>query len=670
MDGLKEKTNSSGARASRNRNGANGLNGSHRDPQTPRPAEETIRWAQPGPDSIARRYAIDDRNLALRRQFIRLTKEDATLLGELVDWARRIAPEVAREFYDWQFSFPPTRRFFDDLAASRGLPLSGLRKHLEAAQSGYLIEIFAGATVDWDLRYFEKRLRVGTVHDQIDLPFKWYIGSYPEYQRILAIHLRRDFKDAEKVVQLESALARVFNLDLQAIGDAFILNTLETMLKSAGIRLDDLCVKGLDAKGDHSELVGTIKHAINKQLDGFASSMHRMSKEHDKGDIDARIDPAQFLGAFKTMAEGVNGMVAGHIALNQKAMACVAEFGKGNFEAPLETFPGKKAFINQTIEQVRANLKALIVDTDTLLKAAANGDLGTRADASRHPGDFRKIIEGINRTLEIVVAPLKLTAQTAEALASSSEQLTAVSHQMAGTAEETATQATVVSATSEIFSKNVVAVASATGQMQLAIREISKNAVESARVAGNAVSVARSTNQTVRKLGESSREIGNVIKVITSIAEQTNLLALNATIEAARAGESGKGFAVVANEVKELARQTAHATEEISRKIEAIQSDSKGAVRAIEEIGAIIDQINGTSASIASAVEEQTVTTNEISRSVSEASKGVGEIALNISGVAEAAKYTTQGATDTQRASQELSRMAAGLRSMIAQFTF
>ena len=178
-------------------------------------------------------------------------------------------------------------------------------------------------------------------------------------------------------------------------------------------------------------------------------------------------------------------------------------------------------------------------------------------------------------------------------------------------------------------------------------------------MAKNAVSVAHSTNETVKKLGESSQEIGNVIKVITSIAQQTNLLALNATIEAARAGEAGKGFAVVANEVKELAKQTAKATEDIGQKIDAIQGDTKGAVKAIEEIGTIINQINDISNSIASAVEEQTVTTNEIGRSVTEAAKGVDDIAKNIGGVAVAAKNTTQGANDTQKASQELSQMAA-----------
>ena len=204
-------------------------------------------------------------------------------------------------------------------------------------------------------------------------------------------------------------------------------------------------------------------------------------------------------------------------------------------------------------------------------------------------------------------------AQTAQALSSASQELTAVSQQMASNAEETAAQANVASAAAEQVSMNVATVSTAAEEMGSSIKEIAKNANEAAKVATAAVKVAEKTNTTVAKLGESSVEIGNVIKVITSIAQQTNLLALNATIEAARAGEAGKGFAVVANEVKELAKQTAKATEDISRKIEAIQGDTKGAVEAIAQIGKIINQINDIQNTIASAVEEQTATTGEIS---------------------------------------------------------
>jgi methyl-accepting chemotaxis protein len=172
----------------------------------------------------------------------------------------------------------------------------------------------------------------------------------------------------------------------------------------------------------------------------------------------------------------------------------------------------------------------------------------------------------------------------------------------------------------------------------------------------------------VGKLGESSIEIGQVIKVITSIAQQTNLLALNATIEAARAGEAGKGFAVVANEVKELAKETAKATEDISRKIEAIQTDTKAAVEAIGTISGVIHQINDISSTIATAVEEQNATTNEMSRNVSEAAQGSGEITSNIAGVAQAAESTSRGAGDTQKASQQLVETSAELRRLVEQF--
>jgi methyl-accepting chemotaxis protein len=260
---------------------------------------------------------------------------------------------------------------------------------------------------------------------------------------------------------------------------------------------------------------------------------------------------------------------------------------------------------------------------------------------------------------------IKTVSDNAQALSSASEELTAVSQQMSSNSEETATQANVVAAASEQVSKNVATVASSAEEMSASVREIAKNANDAAKVATEAVKVADDTNKTVAKLGESSVEIGKVIKVITSIAQQTNLLALNATIEAARAGEAGKGFAVVANEVKELAKQTATATEDISQKIEAIQNDTKGAVVAIDRIGKIINQINDIQNTIASAVEEQTATTNEIARNAGEAAKGSTEISKNISSVSQAAKNTTEGANNTLSAATELSKLAGDLKRVV-----
>jgi methyl-accepting chemotaxis protein len=265
---------------------------------------------------------------------------------------------------------------------------------------------------------------------------------------------------------------------------------------------------------------------------------------------------------------------------------------------------------------------------------------------------------------------IKGVAENANALASSSEELAAVSEQMGSNAEETAAQSNAVSAASEQVSRNVQTVATGSEEMAASIKEIAKNANDAARVATAAVRVADSTNATIGKLGESSAEIGKVIKVITSIAQQTNLLALNATIEAARAGEAGKGFAVVANEVKELAKETAKATEDISGKIEAIQRDTRSAVEAIAQIGGIINQINDISNTIASAVEEQTATTNEIGRNVAEAAKGSAEITQNITSVAHAAQSTSAGARDSRQAAASLARMASELQQMVSRFPY
>jgi methyl-accepting chemotaxis protein len=314
-------------------------------------------------------------------------------------------------------------------------------------------------------------------------------------------------------------------------------------------------------------------------------------------------------------------------------------------------------------EELKRKVDSILI----VVSAAAQGDLTRNITVSGNDA-IGQMGEGLSGFLKDLRGSMSKLAQNSQALSSSAEELSATSQEMSSNAEETSAQANVVSAGAEQVNSNLQTVASGTEEMSVTIKDIAKNATEAARVATTAVKVAEDTNQIVSKLGDSSTEIGQVIKVITSIAQQTNLLALNATIEAARAGEAGKGFAVVANEVKELAKQTAKATEDISSKIEAIQSDTKNAVNAIQQISGIIKQVNDISNTIATAVEEQNATTNEMARNVSEAARGSGEISKNIGGVADAAKSTTQGANDSLKAAQSLAQMSTELRELVQRF--
>jgi methyl-accepting chemotaxis protein len=333
---------------------------------------------------------------------------------------------------------------------------------------------------------------------------------------------------------------------------------------------------------------------------------------------------------------------------------------QAGFQAALAEQAAREAAASEALQ---ARVKEIL----SVVHQAASGDLTVEIpELGEDPiGEVARSLEGLFGDLR---ARLSAIGESSKDLAGAAEELTATASQMSAGAEETHAQADLVSRTSEQVSENVQTVAAAAEELTASIREIAKSAAEAAGVAGTAASVAEATNATIAKLGASSAEIGEVIKVITSIAQQTNLLALNATIEAARAGEAGKGFAVVANEVKDLAGETAIASEDIANKIATIQADTASAIEAIGEIGEIIVKINDLQHTIASAVEEQTATTNEIARNVSVAAEGAADISSNVAGVADVAQSTLSGAADTERAAGELARLASGLESLVGQF--
>lgn len=327
--------------------------------------------------------------------------------------------------------------------------------------------------------------------------------------------------------------------------------------------------------------------------------------------------------------------------------------------------------VEAQIAESEARSESLSRDVEQILavvERAASGELRYDLPTYDQPV-IERLASGVKHLLDNLRTNVSGMANKARELTISSDEFGQLSRELGASAESTSQQALTVSAASEQVSTSVQTLAAAAEQMSMSIQEISISTSEAARIAESAVVAARDTNTTISQLGESSAEIGKVIKVITSIAQQTNLLALNATIEAARAGEAGKGFAVVANEVKELAKETASATEDISRKIEAIQQDTKRSVDAISSIGGIINKISDIQTTIASAIGQQSETTSEIGRSVNEAAKASVDISENIAGVASTAARTSEIARSSLSAAGNLAKSATELRENVSHYT-
>jgi len=403
------------------------------------------------------------------------------------------------------------------------------------------------------------------------------------------------------------------------------------------------------------------KAEINKNLDrlkaklkGIVDSVNWVTAEHEQGNIDMTLHAHLFKGGFNEMAVAINTIVAGQIKLTEQAMNCVKEFGEGNFDAKLEQFPGKKAFINETIEHVRKNLKALNSDAQMLANAAREGRISVRADASLHHGDFRKIVEGVNETLEMIVGPIVTVKISAETINTASKEIAQGNADLSRRTEEQASSLERTASSMEELASTVKQNADNAKQANQLALAASGVAVKGGHAVSNVVA-------TMTSINESARKIEDIISVIDGIAFQTNILALNAAVEAARAGEQGRGFAVVAGEVRSLAQRSASAAKEIKELITNSVDKTKEGSAQVEEAGKTMEEI-------VNSVKRVSDIIGEIAAASSEQSAGIAQVNEAVMKMDDVTQQNTALVEEAAAAAESLMEQSEQLFAAVSVF--